>query len=174
MAPPSHRSGLLVLFVATVLAYTPAHAQGAGSWSGCKTDSLANYNCASYYSGTVSLTSELKTPNGTETRSVVATVTAGRVACRVKDVAGSVFEGPGMLAAEHASTGTSGKYTLRVWCPEAKGQRVTRDDSPVIDTYEQQAGDYATLAGKDAHDHPDADPANGVSGTETIAWQLRR
>lgn len=79
-----------------------------------------------------------------------------------------------MLAAEHASTGTSGKYTLRVWCPEVKGQRVSRDDSPVIDTYEQQAGDYATLAGKDAHDHPDADPANGVSGTETIAWQLRR
>jgi hypothetical protein len=174
MVTPSHCSGLLALSVATVLAYTPVHGQGTGSWSGCKTDSLANYNCASYYSGTVSLTSELKTPNGTEMRSVVATVTAGRVACQVKDVAGSVFEGPGMLAAEHASTGTSGKYTLRVWCPEAKGQRVTRDDSPVIDTYEQQAGDYATLAGKDAHDHPDADPANGVSGTETVAWQLRR
>jgi len=174
MAPPSHRSGLLVLSVATVLASTPVHAQGGGSWSGCKTDSLANYNCASYYSGTVSLTSELKTPNGTETRSVVATVTAGQVACRVKDVEGAVFEGPGMLAAEHASSGTSGEYTLRVWCPEAKGQRVSRDDSPVIDTYEQQASDYATLAGKDTHDHPEADPANGVSGTETIAWQLHR
>ncbi len=80
-----------------------------------------------------------------------------------------------MLVAEHASTGTAGgKYNIKVWCPEAAGERPTRGDSPIIDTYEQQASDYATLEGKDAHEHPDADPANGVSGTETIAWQLRR
>jgi len=174
MATPHCASIKLAPFLAIVLACAPVYGQSAVSWSGCKTDSLANYNCASYYSGTVSLVSELKTPNGTETRSVTATVTAGRVACRVKDAKGSVFEGAGMLAAEHASTGTSGKYTVRVWCPEAKGQAVSREDSPAIDTYEQQGGDYATLAGKDTHDHPDADPANGVSGTETVTWQLHR
>jgi hypothetical protein len=174
MATPSHRSAQLVLSLATVLSFTPLHAQGAGPWSSCKTDSLSNYNCASYYSGTISLTSELKTPNGTETRSVVATVTAGRVVCRVKDATGNVFDAPGMLAAEHASTGSSGAYTIQVWCPGAKGERVSRNDSPAIDTYERQAADYATLTGKDAHDHPETDAANGVSGTETITWQLHR
>lgn len=174
MATPSHRPGLLLLPLAVAFAFTPVYGQGAGAWSGCKTDALANYNCATYYSGTVSLTSELKTPKETETRSVVATVTGGKVVCRVQDAAGSTFEGPGMLAAEHASTGNSGKYTVRVWCPEAKGHTVSRDDSPMIDTYEQEAGDYATLSGKDAHEHPDADPANGVSGTETVVWQLHR
>ena len=27
---------------------------------------------------------------------------------------------------------------------------------------------------QDSHEHPDADAANGVSGTETITWSLRR
>jgi len=150
------------------------HGQGSKLWPNCKTDSLSTYNCATYYSGTVSLTSQLKTPTGTENRSVVATVTAGRVVCRVTGADGSAFDGAGMLVAEHGSTMTSGEYVVQVWCPAASGQRVTRSDSPIMDTYKQQAADYATLTGKDAHAHPDADEANGVSGTETLAWQLHR
>ena len=34
--------------------------------------------------------------------------------------------------------------------------------------------DYTTLEGKETNDHPDADPANGVTGSETITWRLRR
>lgn len=169
---PTYVATLTLFF--TLQAHAPLRGQAAGSWSGCKTDSLSTYNCAPYYSGTVSLSSELKTPNGTESRSIVATVTAGRVACRVKGADGSAFEGPGMLVAEHAGTGNAGKYTIKVWCPEAAGTRPTRDDYPVIDTYERQAANYAALDGKDAHEHPDADAANGVSGTETITWSLRR
>lgn len=169
---PTH-VGILALGL-TLHGHTSLHGQATGSWSGCKTDSLSTYNCAPYYSGTVSLSSELKTANGTESRSIVATVTAGRVACRISGTSGPAFEGPGMLVAEHAGTGNAGKYTIRVWCPEAAGTRPTRDDSPVIDTYEQQAANYAALEGKDSHEHPDADAANGVSGTETIAWSLRR
>jgi hypothetical protein len=84
----------------------------------------------------------------------------------------------GLRRAGHAGcgtrgTGTSGKYNIKVWCPESAGEHPTRNDSPSIDTYEQQAQDYATLEGKDAHEHPDADLRTG-SGTETIVWQLRR
>jgi len=173
MATYSANLGLLLL--ALTLQPPPAmRAQATMSWSGCKTDSLSNYNCAQYYSGTVSLSSELKTSNGTEARSVVATITAGRVACRVKAPEGAAFEGPGMLAAEHAGTGNSGKYVIKIWCPEAAGARPTRGDAPTIDTYDQQATNYAVLEGKDAHDHPDADAANGVTGNETITWALRR
>jgi len=173
MATRPAQLGLLLLAL-TLQAPPALRAQAATSWSGCKTDSLSNYNCAQYYSGTVTLSSELKTPNGTEARSVVATITAGRVACRVKAPEGAAFEGPGMLAAEHAATGNSGKYVIRVWCPEAAGARPIRGDAPTIDTYDQEAASYAILEGKDAHEHPDADAANGVSGTETITWALRR
>ncbi|HEY7029440.1 MAG TPA: hypothetical protein VH438_17630 [Gemmatimonadales bacterium] len=167
-------AALFLLTLAFVQGPSHLRAQASGPWSGCKTDSLSNYNCAQYYSGTVSYNSELKTPDGTEVRSITATVTGGKVSCKVKTPDGPAFEGPGMLAAEHDGTGTSGKYNIKVWCPESAGARPTRKDYPVIDTYEQQAADYSTLEGKDAHDHPDADPANGVSGTETIAWQLKR
>jgi hypothetical protein len=174
MAPPFHRFGVLALALAALHTAGPLQAQGSKLWTDCKTDSLSTYNCATYYSGTASLTSQLKTPSGTENRSVLATVSAGRVVCRVTDADGSAFEGAGMLVAEHGSNMNSGEYVVRVWCPEAKGQRVKRSDSPIIDTYKQQAADYATLAGKDAHEHPEADEANGVSGTETLAWQLHR
>jgi hypothetical protein len=30
------------------------------------------------------------------------------------------------------------------------------------------------LQGTDPHEHPDADEVNGLSGTETIVWELRR
>src|SRR5689334_15929186 len=128
MIARSAQLGLLVLAL-TTLAPSPSLAQTA-SWSGCKTDSLSNYNCAQYYSGTVSLPSELKTPSGTEARSVVATITAGRVACRVKGPEGAAFDGPGMVAAEHAGTGNSGQYVIKVWCPEAAGARPSRGDAP--------------------------------------------
>lgn len=169
---PLRRSVLLLLPVALIPSVLPA--QGSAAWSGCKTDSLSNYNCAQYYSGSVSLTAELKTASGTETRSVVATVAAGRVTCRVKGPDTPEFEAPGMLAVEHGSNMNSGTFKISVWCPEAAGERSTRRDSPSIETYDQRAADYTTLEGKDAHEHPDADAANGVSGTEVIAWRLRR
>lgn len=174
MATLARSSGLLVLSLALMPCTAELQAQGAGGWSGCKTDQLSNYNCAQYYSGTVTLNSELKTPNGTEVRSITATVTAGKVSCKVKLPDGPAFEGAGMLAAEHAGTGNAGKYSIRVWCPESAGQKPSRDDAPAIDTYERSAADYALLEGRDAHEHPDADAANGVSGTETVVWQLRR
>jgi hypothetical protein len=62
-----------------------------------------------------------------------------------------------MLVAEHASTGTAAASTpSRFGARNRLGKRPTRGDSPSIDTYEQQAADYATLEGKDAHEHPDA------------------
>jgi hypothetical protein len=173
MVARSAQLGLLLLAL-TLHAPSPLRAQATTSWSGCKTDSLSNFNCAQYYNGTVSLSSELKTPGGTEVRSVVATITAGRVACRVKGPEGDAFEGPGMVAAEHAGTGNSGKYVIRVWCPEAAGAHPSRGDAPTIDTYDREAASYAVLEGKDAHEHPDADAANRVTGTETITWGLRR
>lgn len=172
MATPVRRLVLLLLPLALIPSVLPA--QGSATWSGCRTDSLSNYNCAQYYSGTVSLTAELKTANGTETSSVVATVAGGRVTCRVKASDAAEFEAPGMLAVEHGSNMNSGAFKIKVWCPEAAGERSTRGDSPSIETYDQRAADYATLEGKDAHEHPDTDAANGVTGTEVITWRLRR
>ena len=82
-----------------VLAQGPAHlrAQASGPWSGCKTDSLSNWNCAHYYSGTVSYSSELKTADGTESRSITATVAGGKVTCKVKSP-----EAAGLRRARHA------------------------------------------------------------------------
>jgi hypothetical protein len=172
MATPVRRLALLLLPLVLIPSVLPA--QGSAAWSGCKTDSLSNYNCAQYYSGTVSLTSELKSANGTETWSVVATVAGGRVTCKVKGTDTPEFEAPGMLAVEHGSNMNSGAFKIMVWCPQAAGERSTRRDSPSIETYDQRAADYATLDGKDAHEHPNTDAANGVSGTEVITWRLRR
>ena len=47
-------------------------------------------------------------------------------------------------------------------------------NSPLIQVMNQRAADYGTLNGKDSWEHPSADAANGVTGTETITWQLRR
>src|SRR4030095_13988809 len=151
------RHAALVL-LPLVLVQGPAHlrAQASGPWSGGKTDRLSNWNGAHYYSGTVSYSSELKTADGTESRSITATVAAGKVTCKVKSPDGPAFEGPGMLVAEHASTGTAGgKYTIKAWCPESPGERPTRGDSPSIDTYEQQAAGYGTLEGQDAPEAPE-------------------
>ena len=172
MALPVRRWTLVLLPLALSPSLLPA--QVSAAWSLCKTDSLSTYNCAPYYSGTVSLSSELKSPSGTETRSVIATVTAGRVSCKVKEPDAAEFEAPGMLAVEHGSTMNSGDFKISVWCPQEAGARVSRRDAPSIETYDQRAADYATLEGKDAHEHPNTDAANGVSGTETITWRLRR
>jgi len=172
MATSVGRFGLLLFPLA--LGVAPLQAQASGAWSRCNMDSLSTWNCAQYYSGTVSITSELKGPNVNQARSVVATITAGRVSCRVKEPDSPEFEGPGMLAVEHGSTLNAGEFKIMVWCPAAAGERPTRQDSPSIETYDQRAADYATLDGKDAHEHPDADSANGLTGTETITWRLRR
>ncbi len=79
-----------------------------------------------------------------------------------------------MLAAEHDGTGNSGEYTIKIWCPESQGEQPDGGDAPTIQTYDQRSADYGTLEGKDAHEHPDADAANGVTGTETVTWRLRR
>jgi hypothetical protein len=146
----------------------------AQTWSGCRTDSLSTFNCSHYYSGTVTLTSELKGTGVNETLSVVATITAGRVTCRLKGSEVGEFEGPGMIAVEHGNTMNAGEFKIDVWCPAAEGERPTRGDSPLIQVMNQQAADYGTLNGKDSWEHPSADAANGITGTETVTWQLRR
>ena len=166
------RSGMLLLSV-TLFAW-PLAAQASGPWSGCNMDSLSTWNCARYYSGTVTLTSELKGAGVHQTYRAVATITAGQVMCQVKDSEVGEFEGPGMLAVEHSSNMNSGGYSIDVWCPQEAGTRPTRRDSPLIRVMAQQAADYAVLTGKDPHEHPNTDAANGLSGTETIEWALRR
>jgi hypothetical protein len=113
----------------------------------CKTDSLANFNCSQYYSGTVTLTSELKGADLHQSLRVVATVTGGRVSCQVTGTEVGDFQGPGMVAVEHHS-------------------------KPVISVTHQRASDYATLDGKDSY--VSSDEANGTTGTDTITWALRR
>jgi hypothetical protein len=151
-----------------------AAAQAPGRW-GCRMDSLSTFNCAQYYSGTVTMAADLRGTNVNQTRRVVATITGGRVSCRVSGTDVTEFEGPGMLAVEHKATQVAGgAYEISVWCPEEAGGRPTRRDTPLITVMNQQAADYSVLEGRDAHEHPDADAANGLSGSETITWTLRR
>lgn len=172
----SCRPGSVTVLAAVLLLPRPAslHAQVSPAWSACKPDNLSTFNCASYYSGTVTLAATLKTPNGTETRTITATVSAGRVSCRVEGPSDPAFDGPGLIAVEHANTANAGAYTIQIWCPDAPGGKPTHNDAPAIDTYERQATTYGVLEGRDAHEHPDADAANGVTGTETVSWSLRR
>ena len=165
-----------LILAAFILLLAPAsvQAQAQGAWSGCKADSLSIWNCAQYYSGTVTITSELKGTDLHETFSAIATITAGRATCKVKGSEVGEFEGPGMVVVEHGSTMNAGDFKINVWCPEAEGERPTRRDSPLIQVMNQRAADYGTLNGKDSWDHPSADDANGITGTETITWQLRR
>ena len=144
------------------------------AWSTCKGDSLATWNCGHYYSGTVSVSNELNGTDVHETWSVVATVAAGRVTCHIKGSEVGEFEGPGMIAVEHGSTLNSGKYAINIWCPEAEGEQVTRRDTPMIMVRDQESADYVTLDGKDEYEHPSADSANGITGTETVTWRLRK
>ena len=165
---------LLLPVLALLLAPDALAAQAQGAWSGCKADSLSIWNCAQYYSGTVTYTSELKGTDLHETFSAVATITAGRATCKIKGSEVGEFEGPGMVVVEHGSTMNSGEFKINVWCPEAEGERPTRSDSPLIQVMNQRAADYGTLNGKEDGEHPSADSANGVTGTESITWQLRR
>ena len=169
--PMPHRLGTLVALLTFAL---PAAAAAQGMT--CRADSLSGYNCAHYYSGTVSLASELRGPNNLrQTRQVTATITAGRVACRVADTQAGNFEGPGMLAVHHdAAQAAGGPYNISVWCPESEGERPTRGSSPTIEIGEQRAANYGSLDGRDEHEHPGADAANGLTGRETITWSLRR
>jgi hypothetical protein len=164
---------ILVLGVLSAALPQALQAQAAGQWA-CRADSLAGFNCAHYYSGTVTLTSEL-TGSVHQTRKIVATVTGGRVACRVSGSEVTEFEAPGMVAVVHEATLTAGGgYSISVWCPEEAGDRPHRGTEPQIKIEGQRAATYATLEGKDSHEHPEADAANGISGTETITWSLRR
>src|SRR5215216_2062484 len=108
---------LILPILALLLAPGSARAQAQGAWSGCKADSLSIWNCAQYYSGMVTYTSELKGTDLNETLSVVATITAGRVTCRLKGSDVGEFEGPGMVAVEHSSTMNAGEFKINVWCP---------------------------------------------------------
>jgi hypothetical protein len=153
----------------------PLVAQGTSAWSTCKADSLSTWNCAHYYSGTVSIASDLRGTDLHETFSAVATITSGRAVCRIKGSEVGEFEGPGMIAVEHKATRmVGGGYEISVWCPEAEGERPTRRDAPLIKVYDQRVADYTTLDGKDEYEHPSADAANGLSGTETVTWRLRK
>jgi hypothetical protein len=170
---PILRRGLVALILS--LALCPGvDAQTSKAWADCKPDSLVTWNCGRYYSGTVTLSSELKGSGVNDVRSVIAEVKAGRVSCRVKATDVPEYAVPGMLAVVHANTENSGEYAVSVWCPESADKRSTRRDAPVIEVMDQQAADYAILDGKDSHEHPLADDVNGLAGTETITWQLRR
>jgi len=123
----------------------------------------------------VSLSSQLKTPDGTNTRSIVATVTGGKVSCKIKDSEAGNYEAAGLLAVEHkVAKAPGGGYEISVWCPDAPGDHLTRSDAPMIQVRDQTAASYGTLEGKDSYPHPETDEANGVSGTETITWSLKR
>lgn len=169
-----YRRLLPLVLIPAVLGPATLDAQVSGPWSACKGDTLSTWNCAQYYSGTLTLTTELKGSDFHQTLSVVVTVTAGRVTCQLKGSEVGEFGGPGMLAVEHENTANAGEYRIDVWCPEAAGTRPDRADDPLIKVMTQRAADYATLEGKETNDHPDADPANGVTGSETITWRLRR
>lgn len=153
---------------------SPLAAQGNASWSGCRTDSLSTYNCAHYYSGTVSFRSVLKGATLNQTRTVVATVTGGQVSCKITDTEQGDYSGPGMIAVEHGSTTNAGDYEISVWCPEAEGERPTRNDSPMFQVMDQKAADYSALEGKEEYESANADEANGVTGTDSVTWNLRR
>jgi hypothetical protein len=171
--PSSIRSGFPVLLAMATLA-SPLRGQVAGQWSSCKTDSLSTFNCGQYYTGTVTLTSELKGPNVHQSLQIVAAVAGGKVTCTVKGTEVGDFAGPGMLAVEHENTANAGGYSISVWCPESAGERPRRGDAPRISITKQRATDYAILEGKDSYDHPDTDAANGISGKESVTWTLRR
>lgn len=159
-----------------VLLLVPAllRAQVSPAWSQCKGDTLSTWNCANYYSGTVSLTSELKGTGIHETYSAVATITAGKVICHITGSEAGEWEGPGMVAVQHDNTGNGGDYAIMVWCPESDGEPPSRYDAPMLHVQHQRAADYAVLSGKDEYEHPSADAANGITGTETLSWQVRR
>jgi hypothetical protein len=170
---PILRRGLVASLLFLALC-RPVAAQTSKAWADCRPDSLVTWNCARYYSGTVTLSSELKGSGVNDVRSVVADIKAGRVTCRVKATDVLEYMAPGMLAVVHANTGNAGEYEISVWCPESADKPPTRRDSPVIEVMDQQASDYGLLDGKDSHEHPLTDEANGLSGTETITWRLRR
>jgi hypothetical protein len=163
---------LALLAVLLVPAALPA--QISPAWNTCKGDTLSVWNCAHYYSGTVSFASDIKGADLHETYSVIATVTAGRVHCKIKGSEVGEFEGPGMIAVEHKSTMNGGEYSIDIWCPEEEGQKTDRHREANLKVYPQQASDYATLAGKDEHESANADPANGVTGTDITTWQLKK
>ena len=165
----------VMLSVAVSVALSsPLAAQAEGRWA-CRADSLSGFNCAHYYNGTVTLASQLTGANTRQTFRVVATVTGGRVSCQVTGSESGEFSGPGMLVVAHAATlMAGGGYDISVWCPESADSRMRRGTEPLIKVMQQQATDYAVLEGRDAHEHPDTDAANGLSGTETITWALRR
>lgn len=62
-----HRLGLLLPLLP--LCHSTLRAQGWAAWSRRGMDSLATWNCAQYYSGTVSISSELKGPDINQARS---------------------------------------------------------------------------------------------------------
>ena len=167
------RGSLLLSAMALVPSFGLS-AQGAGRFT-CRTDSLATYNCAQYYSGTVTISGELSGPGVRQSLKIEATVTAGRVLCKVNGTDEGQFEAAGMLAVEHAAANAvGGGYTISLWCPESADSRVSRDDAPVIVVMNQRATDYAALSGRDEHEHPNTDAVNGLTGKETITWALRR
>ena len=170
----SFRVGPIVVLGVMAAALSPAlQAQAAGQWA-CRADSLAGFNCAHYYNGTVTMTSEL-TGSVHQTKKVVATVSGGRATCRVSGSEITEFEAQGLVAVVHEATlVVGGGYSISVWCPEEAGGQPNRRDEPQIKIEKQRAATYATLEGTDSFENPEADAANGIAGTVKITWTLRR
>lgn len=170
---PAARFSYLLLLV-PAFSSAPLAAQVSPLWSKCRSDTLSTYNCAQYYSGTVSLTSSLTHAGSTTTVSITAAVASGRVTCRTMKSGEPPVEAGGMLAVQHDGTLDAGGYEVLVWCPEGSRARLDRTAAPTIAVRKVEAADYAILSGKDQYEHPDADSVNGVTGTETVSWNLRR
>lgn len=163
------------LVVAVIVLPLTLQAQVPAAWSDCRADSLAGWNCARYYSGTVTFRSELAVAaEGRSAVTITASIAAGRVTCRVEGTDVERFEGAGMLAVITEGPIAGGTYDIVLWCPGEAGEAMTRDAYPVVEIRKRRAASFTLLEGSDAWEHPDADPVNGVSGSETVTWSLRR
>lgn len=108
------------------------------------------------------------------------------------------IRGPGLVAVEYG-TNTNDEpkgpyYRITVACPTPAGEEVTTDlpsgtktvlkrasvppkgfDGGEMSSYERPGTQKdASLQGSTVDEHPDADAANGLTGTVTITWKLVR
>jgi hypothetical protein len=130
-------------------------------------------NYAEHFSGTLHWKSVL----GAETDELTVTVVDGKAACR-GSLGGTKVQGPGKLAVERGISMEDAPgqpwYDISVSCPEPDG-RVRDVVAGQIRTYQRKDGTgFTALAGKVDEENPDADPANGVTGTIHLDWSLSR
>jgi len=128
---------------------------------------LVPCNYADHFSGTFHWESVL----GDERESVTATITNGKAVC-----SGS-SNGPGLVAVEFGlgtdDAPTQPWYRVAVACPTTRPAEMNGTE---MSTYKQPtaAREPRVLEGSSQDENPDADPANGVTGTLKLRWSLKR